>query len=385
MFSAKKLLFIGFFIILLIAIPLTIFLVQQQQETRSQAQAATTLAFTPPSTQASPMEKSVGDVFGIDVTVDPSSNLVSFVRLEIQYDSTKLATASADEGSDPFVPNTAAFPSINEGPIYEDGKILVTLSVGSDPTKAIQTPTRVGTITFKALEETDTPTLVTYGVQTQVLSLGGEDQASENVLSTTTPAAIQIGGGEITPTVTEEPEPTDITPTITVTPTASPTAAANIPPVCTAFTPSVASGSAPLAVTFTTRGDDEDGRITKIAYNFGEQSVVNITEGLNASNVENQTTHTYNNGGTFTASAVLTDDRGGTNTNTASCSATIVVAGPTATPSASTTPTATPTTIAGTDTPTPTMESPGPGATIIGLGAFFTVLSLVGAVLFFAL
>ncbi|MDQ5901090.1 MAG: hypothetical protein QG600_668 [Patescibacteria group bacterium] len=383
MFSAKKLLLIGFFLILLIAIPVTIYFVQQQQEIRSQAQAASTLAFTPPSSQANPMLKNVGDVFGVEITVDPSTNLVSFVRLEIQYDSTKLATASA-EGADAFVANNAAFPSINEGPIYEDGKILVTLSVGSDPTKAIQTLTRVGTITFEALETTDTPTLVTYGVQTQVLSIGGGDQASENVLSTTSPAAIQIGGeSEPSPTVTEEPTPTDVTPTVTLTPTVSPTATttANVVPVCTSFTPSVASGSAPLAVTFTTIGNDTDGTIDKISYNFGDGTVTDITEGLAAANIENQTTHTYTSGGTFSASAVLTDDD--EDTSTITCSTSIIVAGPSATPSATMTATATPT--VGANTPTPTMEDPGPGATIIGLGAFFTVLSLVGAVLFFAL
>lgn len=378
MFSAKKLLFIGFFVVILIAIPVTVYFLQQQQEIRSQAQASTTLAFTPPSSQASPLQKNVDDVFGVDITVDPSSNLVSFVRLEIQYDSTKLATDSGDE-NEAFIANTAAFPSINEGPIYEDGKILVTLSVGSDPTKAIQTPTRVGTITFRALETTDTPTLVTYGVQTQVLSIGSGDQASENVLSSTSPAAVQISGDAL-PTITEAPTPTvTVTPTSVVTPTASPTAASNQLPVCSNFTATPASGSAPLAVTFSVTGNDPDGTFTQITYNFGDGNVTSITEGLGGSSVQNEAVHTYNSGGTFSASAVLTDNLEGKSTDT--CTASIIVDGPIATPSA----TATPVASISADTPTPTMADAGPGATIIGLGAFFTALSLIGAVLFFAL
>jgi hypothetical protein len=388
MFSAKRLLLIGFFAIILVAIPVTVYFLQQQQQVSSKAQAATSLSFSPPSTQSSPLQKNVDDVFSLDLSVDPSTNLVSFVRLEIQYDPTKLATASAD-GADAFVPNKAAFPSINEGPIYQDGKILVTVSVGSDPTKAIQTPTKIGTITFKALSPTDTPTLVSYGAQTQVLSIGSADQASENVLSSVSPAAIMIAGAAVTPTVTPSEVPSDTpTPTPTLEPTETPTPIAtdtptvspvanNQLPVCTVLTAEPASGSAPLTVNFTANGNDPDGTISQVSFNFGDGQVTPVTDGLGTSTIQTQTTHIYNSGGTFTASAVLTDNSGGTSASSGTCSQTIVVDGPIATPSA------TPTT--GVDTPTPTLGNPGPGSTIIGLGAFFTALSIIGAVLFFAL
>lgn len=395
MFSAKRLLLIGFFAIILVAIPVTVYFLQQQQQVNSHAQAATSLSFSPPSTQASPLQKNVGDTFGLDLSVDPSTNLVSFVRLEIQYDPTKLATASAN-GADAFEPNKAAFPSINEGPIYQDGKILVTVSVGSDPTKAIQTPTKIGTITFKALASTDTPTLVSYGAQTQVLSIGSADQASENVLSSVSPAAIMIAGAATTPTpspsVTETPTDTP-TPTIASdTPTPTPTVAqvtdtptptiASTPsannqvPVCTGLTATPASGSAPLVVNFTAQGNDPDGTISKVTFNFGDGDVTPITDGMGTSSVQTQTTHTYNSGGTFTASAVLTDNNAGDSVSSGSCTQTIVVDGPIATPTA---------TLTASDTPTPTLGNPGPGSTIIGLGAFFTALSVIGAILFFAL
>lgn len=392
MFSAKRLLLIGFFAVILTAIPVTVYFLQQQQEVRSHAQAATSLSFSPPSTQSSPLQKNVDETFSLDLSVDPSSNLVSFVRLEIQYDSTKLATASAN-GTDAFEVNRAAFPSINEGPIYQDGKILVTVSVGSDPTKAIQTPTKIGTITFKALSPTDTPTLVSYGAQTQVLSIGSADQASENVLSSVSPAVIAIQGeASVTPTVTVTPSVTDTpTPTPTEapitptdTPVASPTASVtpsidNQMPVCASLSAIPASGSAPLTVNLTAQGNDPDGTISKVTFNFGDGNVATITDGLGTSSIQTQTTHLYNSGGTYTASAVLTDNNDGVSVNAPACSQTIVVDGPVATPTATLVPTET------VDTPTPTLPHPGPGNTIIGLGAFFTVLSLIGAVLFFAL
>lgn len=374
MFSAKKLLLIGFILILLVAIPLTLYFIQQQQEIRSRAQAATTLSFTPSTSSVN-----VGDVVSLDLMVNPNSNLVSFVRLEILYDSIKLATASGNQGK-AFEPNNLAFPSITEGPIYEDGRILVTLSVGSDPTKAIQTPTKVATFQFIAKEPTETPTQVTLGTQTQVLSIGPEDQASENVLASTSPAAISIGGGPL-PTSTPTP-----TPTATPTPT---TTVSNTLPVCSTFTATVASSSAPVDVTFNVVGSDADGTIEKITINYGDNNVINYTENLGVKNVNTTYTHTYTSAGQYTAQALLTDDQGGVS-SAQSCKTTVTIAGePTATPTgtltptATSTPTATPTT--GVDTPTPTMEAPGPGSTVIGIGAFFTVLSIIGAILFFTL
>lgn len=400
MFSAKKLLLIGFAVVLLIAIPLTVYILQQQQEVRSQAQAATNLTFLPPTSQVSPLQKNVDDVFSLDATVDPSTNLVSFVRLEIQYDPTKLATSSA-QGADAFTPNTIAFPSILEGPIYEEGRIAVTLSVGSDPTKAIQTTTKIGTINFKALAATDTPTQVTYGVNTQVLSIGSSDQASENVLSSKSPAVIQISGdGTTTPTpspiVTVTPTPTvslspspilspspTATPSLSITPTPTSSGTAQLP-VCTLFTATASaptdtqstdSASTTTATTtnydFIVEGNDPDGTIEQVTFNFGDGAVATVTDGLSTNSIQTTTFHAYQ-AGTYTASAVLTDDMG--NVSTDSCAQTIVIGGDGSTASPSDAP-----------TPTPTLASPGPGSTILGIGAFFTMLSIVGAILFFTL
>src|SRR6185437_7862472 len=158
--NGKKLFLIGFIVVLLVGIPLTVWFMQKQTNVEQHAQASTNVAFSPDSSASSPISKNVGDSIPLDITVDPGKNLVSFVKLEIQYDPTVLATASADA----FKANTNAFPSVLEGPIYSPGKIAVTLSVGPDPTKAIQSKVTAATVTFTALKSTPpgTPTLVSY-------------------------------------------------------------------------------------------------------------------------------------------------------------------------------------------------------------------------------
>lgn len=386
MFSAKKIIIIALIAIVLIAIPVTVYLLQQQQTTQSQAQDSSTLSFTPASSVGSPIQAKLDDPIDLDLYLDPGTNSISFVRLEVQYDSTKLATISGVEGA--FEKNAAAFPSTREGPKYLDGKILVSLSIDSNLTKPIKTRTKIGTIHFKAIEKTDTPTQVLYATTTQVLSIAGPDtgspdSASENVLHASTPAVIAIVGPTETPTPTATIPPEEPTPTLTVAP--DPT---NVLPVCVTFSASPSTGTAPLDTTFSLHGSDSDGIVKSIALNFGDGNVASLSgDQLTASesalhDVTASIEHTYSTGGTFTASAVMTDDKGGTSTGS-TCTQVITIAGPTATPSAATA-TPTPTSILA-DTATPTIASPGPGATIVGLGAFFSVLSVIGAILFFAL
>jgi len=123
--------------------------------------------------------------------VNPGTNLVTFIKYQVSYDATKLQPVSTD----PFTVNTAAFPTKVEGPIMSSGQIAQSVSVGSDPTKAIQTTTKVGTLNFKAIASTSgTPTVVSFTSITQALSAGSGDQAAENVISTTIPANIAISG-----------------------------------------------------------------------------------------------------------------------------------------------------------------------------------------------
>lgn len=404
MFSLKKILLIGFVAILLITIPVTMFVLQQQQEIRSQAQASTSLSFTPLSTTANPYQVKVDDTVSLDVMVNPNGNSISFVRLEIQYDPTKLAPP--EDVTTLFTQNKTAFPVTNQ-PVVNDtdsGKVIISVSVDTQATTDITTLTKVGTLQFKAIEKTETPTQVVYGIQTQVLSKAEGDQASEDVLlpSGKSPAIIAVVEGtepspSVSPTESITPSPS-ITVTTSPEPTISPSptvAATNVAPACVSLVADVTSGTAPLTVNFTAIGSDTDGTVEKITFNLGDTNVASVTEGLSLSSASGQLAHTYTSGGIFTASTVITDNSSGTSTNV--CSQTITVTGPTATPGAGT-PTTAPTVAVGTGTdtgtdtgtviteaPTPTIADPGPGAAFIGLGAFFTVLSLIGAIMFFAL
>lgn len=388
--NAKKIFLFGFIAVLLIGIPVTVYLVQQQQNTKSRAAKSTTLSFVPDSSASAPIQKNVGDSIPLDITVDPGTNLVSFVKLEISYDPDKLATASAGA----FVQNSAVFPSILEGPVYTPGKISVTLSVGSDPTKAIQTKVKAATVTFKALSSTPagTPTLISYGSNTQVLSVGSNDQASENVLSASNPAAVAITGTSVitpspsisitltptaTPTVTPTPTVTitpTATPTATLTPTVTGTSSTNTAPVCSTLTVDrTPIGDAPLTLTFTGTGSDANGTISKVTFNFGDGGVSDITTGggIGTASVNASVAHTYNSPGTFTASAVLTDN-GSAVSDSASCKQTITVTASSVTVE----PTAE-------SSPAPTIAATGSTETALGIGAVILIFILGGGFLFF--
>jgi hypothetical protein len=391
-FSGRKLFLIGFVVILLIGIPVTVFLLQQQSNTSSHAAQSTNLAFSPDSSAAAPIQKNVGDAIPLNITVDPGKNLVSFVKLEIQYDPSVLATASANA----FSANTTAFPSVLEGPIYSPGKIDVTLSVGPDPTKAIQQKTTAATVTFTALKDTPagTPTLVTYTATTQVLSIGPNDQASENVLSSATPATIAIGGAstptepipEGTPAPTAAISPTvapttAISPTAAISPTVTPTGAPSTggtAPSCDNLTVDRSTtGDAPYSLTFTANGTSTTGTISKVSFNFGDGQVSDVTQagGIGTATVNVQASHTYNNPGTYAASAVLTDNNNNVSSSSASCAQTITVnqaaiasgSGSSAT------------------NPTPTMPPTGSAGLAIGLGLGAMLLIFGGGLIFFIL
>jgi hypothetical protein len=388
MFSGKRLLLFGFIIILLIGIPLSLYLVQQQQEVRSHAEKSTTLSLTPATTT-----KGVGDTIPLDVMIDPGKNLASFVKLEITYDPTKL---SIDQQTG-FVPNPSTFPITVEGPVFSSGKILVSLSIGANTTAAISTVSKVATITFKALETTSgSTTSVGMGPQTQVLAstgpqTGSNDQASEDVLSTTNPAAITITGATVT-TITPNPSVTITTaPTVTLVPTATPTPTQtssssantpNQPPACTALNLDRATnGTAPYSITFTAVGNDTDGTIGQASFNFGDGPVSNVTTGggIGTNTVNTQIAHTYNNPGTYNAYVLLTDSSGAVSDfNT--CKTTITVAGSSGEGGSGTTVASGGST---NTTPAPTLANTGPSTLVVGTGALVGMLSLIGMITFF--
>ena len=374
---ARKLLLGGIIFVLLLAIPFTVFLLQKQQETRSRAAPSTTLslALSNPSQTVA-----VGQEFGVDININPGSNWVSYVKIILNYDKDKLSTAGAG-----LEPNTTAFPVVLESTTYGQNSVSFALSIGADPTKAIQTASKIGKITFKALASTggSTQQLVTFGDQTQVLSTNtSTDAFNENVISTKNALVMGITTGP--------------------TPTPGPTTAQQLP-VCTGLNlDRTNSGSAPFSVAFAVNGTDPDGTISRVVVDFGDGPSQTITQGgeIGTKTVSVPVSHTYNNAGTFTAKATVIDNTNNTSAISADCTKVITVTqlATTPTPSSSSsgqtvvvltpTPQATATPIAPTAVvikPNPSVPPSGPGDTIVKVGGIGVALSVIGALLFIAL
>ncbi len=179
---------------------------QNRRDVEIGATAATKLSFMPMSSQASPIQKNPQDVIPLDVMVDPGSNTVSLVIVSVQYDPGKLQYV---ENS--FQPNATAFPTIVEGPLVTPGNFSIIVSIGSDPTKGITSAVKLGTLSFTAVDGTgETPTAITYTTKSSALSIGANDNATENVIATTDPAYITISGASNNPTATPIPAVTDV-------------------------------------------------------------------------------------------------------------------------------------------------------------------------------
>ena len=211
-YFGKKQIMVLSLLFVLAVIPATLFLTQQKTQEHSNASASTQLYLVPSTTSSVPLQKNVGDTVSFDVMINPGTNMPSVVKIVLQYDPTKFQASTT-----PFVVNSSAFPSILEGPIVQNGSVIVSVSIGSDVTKAISTITKVGTVTLTAIAPTTGATTVSFGTNSQVLSVAGTDQSNENVLSTTTPAYVTINS-TANPTI-----PITIAPTETQTPTAIPT------------------------------------------------------------------------------------------------------------------------------------------------------------------
>lgn len=375
LFSGKKILLLGFILVLLGAIPVTLYLLQRQQEIQSSAAPLTVVSFKPDSTLASPIQKNVGDKVDLDITMDPGKNIITVVKLYIKYDPKKLEIIK-----DGFVPNSAVVTAL-EGPTYNSGSVYALLSVivsssqGADPTKVIQSATKLGTVSFNAIEATETPTEVSYTPQTQARSSAAGDPYTENSIKSTIPAFVKISGEAVV-----SPTPS-VQPSITIT---SPPSAPNQSPVCTSLTlDREATGTAPLSLAFTASGNDPDGTINKVTFNFGDGPVQDVTQagGIGTNNVSVQIAHTYNNSGTFNATAMLTDNNGSVS-DIATCSKTITVSGGTVTTGGTSLPAATATPTTAVSAPT---EAPGPGDMVIGAGIFGIAVTIIGALIFLAL
>jgi hypothetical protein len=211
----KKIIMLAIMLAILVTIPLTIRQLSQQSNENGHAATGASLSFNPTSTTSTPIQTNVGNSVDLDININPGDSLVTFIRFQVSYDPTKVQLVAAN----PVTLNSSVFTNV-EGPVITTGTLAESVSIGSDPTKAISQVTKVATLHFTAVGNTNGgTTTITYGTLSQALSSGSNDQANQNVLSTTTPAVIAISGsGSVTGSPTNGPSPTTLPiPTITGT------------------------------------------------------------------------------------------------------------------------------------------------------------------------
>ena len=236
----KKILAIGALVLLAIAVPITILLLQRQQEIKSRAAPATVLSFDPAQ-----LTKSVGEPFTVNVKVDTGTNQIASADILVHYDPAILEAKSVQAGN--FLPNVKEL----QNSISTPGKII--LSIYTDLASAQSGQGILAIISFKAKAP---------GVaQVSFESLTKTNSAAElqNVLSSTNPGSYTVVGGTALPTNTPVPtQPPLAQPTAqpTASPTQIPTGGTNpLPTATTAPTSKPAGGGAPkptLPVTGTT-------------------------------------------------------------------------------------------------------------------------------------
>jgi len=456
----NKFFILGNLFLILIAIPITLFFIGKQQETRSRAAASTVLYF-PTTNQTVP---AVCTNLTADIMVDPGQNVVSIVDMYLTYDASALAITGITPSSE--------FSTIVREANLSNGGANISVSVGNDTANAVRTITKVATITFKTISGTAGTSSISFDTtKTRAFSLSSADQPTENVLSnassklnvtinpniscsgattsgtpstnkaptcsslvldrsatgaapysitftatgndtdgTITKAAFSFGNGKtgevttgsgigtntinapishtfqnagtfnVTATLTDNQNATSATTTCTTTvtvtagttttgggTTTTPTGT-NAAPICTDFTVSPATGSAPLTALLTAKGNDPDGLITKTTFNFGDGQIQDVTTGMNTQSVSPQTNHTYTTGGNFNATVTFTDNKSGVSTI---CAKTVTVSGTSTSESVAV-------------TAVPTIAQPGASATTIGvIGGI--VLSILGGILLLTL
>ena len=305
---------LGNMLLLIITIPIILFFLKKQTQTGTHAAATTQLTLT--ASGSATINTSVGTPFTVDVMIAPNQNIVSIVDMYILYDATKLTLAKTD-----VAPNTDAFPVTLRGPTVTAGSANVSLNIGSNVTKAIQAPTKVATLTFHPTANTASgPTQISFdATQTRVFSLSVADQPGENVLQSTTPASVTIGGSAITPTPTLA--------TTTPPPATGSGTASGTPPICNSLVADrITSGTVPFSILLTGNGTGTNN-IQKASFVFGDGAVSDVTSagGIGTKQVNAQVAHTYNNAGTFNASVIFTDSANLVSSASASCKQTITV------------------------------------------------------------
>jgi len=354
----KKITLLIVVLFLLVAIPVTFFVVKQQQEIRQKAAPATTMSLTPAQKTAK-----VGDTVSLDVNIDTGENSIVAASVYLTFDPVKLQAQS--------IVNSSQFPNIlSSGDISQTGKASIAVGTASisQPFKGIGA---VATIKFTVLQQSDTPITVRFGPESFAGSIG---EGSTNALIGTTPSSITItadGTGGTTPSPTIATTGTSPSPT-GISGTPLPTSAVSTTPTATAV-PGQLTVTSPASGTSTSQNPP----VISGTAPAGTAITITFYPGTTTGAVTTDSTGHW----TFTPASAL-----GVGTYTITVTSTNSVTGATQTTTSTLTITSATSTITPTSTPSPTptlAEVPVTGSSdmtylLIGLAIIFI---LTGAIL----
>ncbi|MFZ2025431.1 MAG: cohesin domain-containing protein [Microgenomates group bacterium] len=205
----KKIVFLVVGLLLLIAVPATVYFVGEQQDIRSRAAPATSLSFNP-TTVTKPQDEQ----FTVNVDINTGTNNVTAVKVVVTFDSTKLEATS--------ITNGAFAPKITASGIVASGNASITVAANSTTSPMNGTGT-IAIIRFKGKTGTTTPVQLKFDTNTFASGL----TESTNVITTMGTASVNISGSSASAaaTTTIAPTPTQTTllssvlPTDTIAPT----------------------------------------------------------------------------------------------------------------------------------------------------------------------
>lgn len=203
----------------LLCVTLLVYFIQQKQEIRSNAnKTSTVLYLTPETAWEKPLNKKIGEAVPFDIMINPGTDSISIVRLEIVYDSSVLKPAD----SQVVVPEKNTFPVTVEGPVMNNnmGKISVTYSIGAESEKAVKTTQKIATLNLVAYSNTENSvSVISFSDKSAAYSMSPSSHAYQNVLITARPGYIYIGNSPFTPGPSQGTPAPEASPTVTPVPT----------------------------------------------------------------------------------------------------------------------------------------------------------------------
>lgn len=204
----KKVLLIVAFLLILIAIPLTVFLAKQSQDIRQRATASSSLYIEPATIIAQPNEQ-----FEVEVKMETAQNQVAAAEIHLSFSALYLEAVTIQAGD--FLPSVLQSGTVNTG----TASITVGAPIGSSSIGVNGTGV-VARITFKALAETDGSTPIQFNtLSTQISAI---DDQGTNVLAGTSGTQVTIGTGTgVLPSTSPQASPL-ASPLASATPGATP-------------------------------------------------------------------------------------------------------------------------------------------------------------------